>query len=535
LCVVRVCVCLGLCCYSVARVRAVLWMGSMGKLQKIMSRVTSATDEPLSKISEPPPETPSAVEERGYVVTAKLHEGGQGSVFRVVHSSGTTCALKVFSVENRMRDALAECNALRKLDHLNVLQLRDFFRDDVHVYLVFEYCAGGDLYDQLSLRRFSELDVVRIGKQLFSALEYLHACGIAHRDVKPENIGFKEKWALNAAPPEVKLIDFGLAVECKIGKKIPCELSIGTLYYSAPEMLLGSTTEYDPLKADVWSAGVMLYSLLARRFPFEDTTEEGTQEKILHGELNVDFPITVQPHATEVSPVSSTTTNPESVASLNTMSRPDVGHCTPQMKKLLKCLLKKNPDHRPSAQCVHLVLDKLQAQHEKAAAVAATATLETSSSAATASVSSSRPPASSSGSIPTLNGSARVPKTIGSLQKSEKASAASARGGGDSGAASSRSVHEAAAQAGKKDARGGSGSSRAGKERDLFDEIERNSRRPNKDSWRRKSSLASSRGLEALRSSMSFLPARTVSRQGKSKSGSTSDKRGLRKLFAARS
>uniref|UniRef100_A0A7S0ZFU0 Protein kinase domain-containing protein n=1 Tax=Timspurckia oligopyrenoides TaxID=708627 RepID=A0A7S0ZFU0_9RHOD len=282
----------------------------------------------LSKI------TPAAVSSRGYRLEKKLHEGGQGVVFLVSRNSDTF-ALKVFQSDSHLQDALTECNCLSKLRHHHILSMIDYFRDDKNIYVVFEFCAGGDLYDQLRVRRFSEVEVVQIAVQLFSALEYMHGFGIAHRDLKPENLAFTESWSLSKPPPAMKLIDFGLSIECEQSQSVASDPSLGTVFYLAPEII--KNERYDPFKADVWSAGIMMYSLLARRYPFESNTEESTKELILRGELFVDFSIKHDPPST-----------PE--------------QCSPQMKKLLQCLLKKTPEKRPSAQAVHLVLRKLLTQ-----------------------------------------------------------------------------------------------------------------------------------------------------------------------------
>ena len=130
-----------------------------------------------------------------------------------------------------------------------------------------EYYTGGDLFDVLNMGRLDERCAKKITKQLLEAVGYCHEQGIAHLDIKPENIMLSNKWNREAPFPDIKLIDFGLAstfetmTECS--KLKDCETK-GTPEYLAPEV---AQHEYNG-KADIWSIGCVLYAILNGGTPF---------------------------------------------------------------------------------------------------------------------------------------------------------------------------------------------------------------------------------------------------------------------------
>lgn len=143
------------------------------------------------------------------------------------------------------------------------------------IYLVLEYCSGGELFDYLVARkRLSETEVRTIMRDLFHALLYIHSKGFAHRDIKPENILMDDK-------RKIKLIDFGLAANLATNKFKFLETCCGSPAYAAPELLLG--LKYSGPAIDVWSSGVLFYSLLTGRLPFEDENLQILYRKIQSG------------------------------------------------------------------------------------------------------------------------------------------------------------------------------------------------------------------------------------------------------------
>ena len=128
-------------------------------------------------------------------------------------------------------------------------------------YLIMEYVPGGDLFDYISEKSFlPENQACYFFRQLISAMEYLSSLGVTHRDIKPENILLNEDYT------QIKLIDFGLSNYAENGEFL--QSSCGSPCYASPEMLSGKP--YSGLETDIWSAGIVLYSMLVGGLPFDD-------------------------------------------------------------------------------------------------------------------------------------------------------------------------------------------------------------------------------------------------------------------------
>ncbi|CAI7887164.1 unnamed protein product [Closterium sp. NIES-53] len=150
-----------------------------------------------------------------------------------------------------------------------------------HVHILMELCKGGDLFDRIKQRsRYEEKPAAAVLQQLSLVLRACHSLGVMHRDVKPENL-------LLCSPTDdvaVKVTDFGIAATIKSGAKLT--EFIGSHMYMAPEVINKSYSA----EADVWSAGVVLYVLLAGVPPFWASTESGVLDAIISKPLNFSFP-----------------------------------------------------------------------------------------------------------------------------------------------------------------------------------------------------------------------------------------------------
>ena len=197
-----------------------------------------------------------------YKILSFLGEGSYGKVFKAREiSTGRVIAVKKMSIgdsQSKYNKIIKEINLLKSLDHPNIVKYYDFFQEEEYIYLMMEYLEGCTLKQYIkNNENISEDNARTIIKQLLTALSYLHyTCDICHRDVKPENIMFKEKNDIN----HLKLLDFGLSLDSFESKK-HLE-NCGTLVYMAPELLINNIKYTKGV--DVWSVGIILYMLLMK-------------------------------------------------------------------------------------------------------------------------------------------------------------------------------------------------------------------------------------------------------------------------------
>ncbi|KAB2049595.1 hypothetical protein ERO13_A13G168000v2 [Gossypium hirsutum] len=159
--------------------------------------------------------------------------------------------------------------------HSNILQIHDMFDSDDTLHLILDLCQPYTLHDQILQppSHLSEPKAASYMQQLVSGLAHCHRFGIVHRDIKPDNIFFDFRGKL-------KIGDFGSATW--LGEVGTSHGLVGTPYYVAPEIVMGRG--YNE-KVDVWSAGVVLYVMLAGVPPFYGETAEEIFEAVLRGNL----------------------------------------------------------------------------------------------------------------------------------------------------------------------------------------------------------------------------------------------------------
>ncbi|EIW55646.1 Pkinase-domain-containing protein [Trametes versicolor FP-101664 SS1] len=174
-------------------------------------------------------------------------------------------------------------------DHPNIVSIHGAYECDYFIYIVLDFCAGGDLFNPMMERfiyaRNDEL-LKRVFVQVLDAVEYCHGQGIYHRDLKPDNI------LTNAEGTDIKLADFGLSTTAKVSDTFGC----GSANYMSPECI-GEDYDFHPFSpeaADVWSLGIILTNLVAGRNPWEyATTKDKNYLKFLShpGHLRSILPI----------------------------------------------------------------------------------------------------------------------------------------------------------------------------------------------------------------------------------------------------
>lgn len=240
-------------------------LGSMVQMrssQKSEAKSLAITD--LYELSEKPFGRGSY----GEVLNARQKKTGARRAVKTVGKAGLAAYVK--DVSGFVRK---EVEFLRRLDHPNVVRLYEAFEDEETIYIVLEFCDGGDLLERVTVtkERMSEGRAALIMKQTLSAVQHVTTRGIVHRDVKPENFMFaKREPESEPFPPlksPVKLIDFGLSR--KLGVEIGSRLTpkIGTTEYMAPEAFSGRITPGLVDRTDVWSLGVVLHVIFIGHFP----------------------------------------------------------------------------------------------------------------------------------------------------------------------------------------------------------------------------------------------------------------------------
>lgn len=160
-----------------------------------------------------------------------------------------------------------ETKILKFCSHPNIVSMLDSFESLDNIYIVMEYMKEGDLLSFLRNSRvaLTECMVSNIVFQVASSINYLHQCGIIHRDLKLENILIKTYTDKSFL---IKIGDFGLSAVTSPSQD--AAERHGTLHYLAPEIL--ELKSYD-CSVDIWSLGVITYTLISGAFPFDDIDE----------------------------------------------------------------------------------------------------------------------------------------------------------------------------------------------------------------------------------------------------------------------
>ena len=222
-----------------------------------------------------------------YLLNEEIGSGGFAKVVLGTHiPTGEKVAIKIMDKKQILSDelnkerVLSEISILKIVRHNNIIKLYEMMETPQKIYLVMEYCDGGELFDYIvSKQHLSEKQACVFFQEIIDALTYLHSQNIVHRDVKPENI-LLESFGKTMT---CKLIDFGISRTYTLDKLIstPC----GTASYAPPEMHRGE--EYYGLLSDVWSAGVLLYAMVFGYLPFCEEDEDTNIDNIIKGNYEI--------------------------------------------------------------------------------------------------------------------------------------------------------------------------------------------------------------------------------------------------------
>uniref|UniRef100_A0A8C5E7V5 non-specific serine/threonine protein kinase n=1 Tax=Gouania willdenowi TaxID=441366 RepID=A0A8C5E7V5_GOUWI len=177
------------------------------------------------------------------------------------------------------RELFREVRIMKGLNHPNIVQLFEVIETDKTLYLIMEYASGGEVFDYLvSHGRMKEVEARAKFRQIVSAVHYCHTKNIVHRDLKAENL-------LLDADANIKIADFGFSNEFTLGNKL--DTFCGSPPYAAPELFQGK--KYDGPEVDVWSLGVILYTLVSGSLPFDGQNLKELRERVLRGKYRVPF------------------------------------------------------------------------------------------------------------------------------------------------------------------------------------------------------------------------------------------------------
>ncbi|XP_016928375.3 MAP/microtubule affinity-regulating kinase 3 isoform X16 [Drosophila suzukii] len=172
-----------------------------------------------------------------------------------------------------------EVRIMKMLDHPNIVKLFQVIETEKTLYLIMEYASGGEVFDYLVLHgRMKEKEARVKFRQIVSAVQYCHQKRIIHRDLKAENL-------LLDSELNIKIADFGFSNEFTPGSKL--DTFCGSPPYAAPELFQGK--KYDGPEVDVWSLGVILYTLVSGSLPFDGSTLRELRERVLRGKYRIPF------------------------------------------------------------------------------------------------------------------------------------------------------------------------------------------------------------------------------------------------------
>ena len=224
---------------------------------------------------------------KDYIIEKRLGTGTYAAVYKARSKTSNQfvaikCIKKSSLNKSSTENLLREIQILKQIKHEFIVEFKDFQWDENYINIIMEYCQGGDLSTFIkSKRTIPEKYVRRFVQQIACALKHLHLKGIAHMDLKPQNI-----LLTSVNNPSLKLADFGFA---QFMKEESYSRSLrGSPLYMAPEILKNKF--YDS-KVDLWSVGVILHEVIFGYAPFISNSLNELEEKIMD-----DTPIQIPNH-----------------------------------------------------------------------------------------------------------------------------------------------------------------------------------------------------------------------------------------------
>ena len=215
-----------------------------------------------------------------YRIISPLGIGGFSAVY-LAHDpvKNQAVAMKVLRHDEGMDTSrnieciVNEANVLSKIAHPSIPKVYDAGKDESgKPWVAMEFIKGDSLYQMLATDQLSMVEVLRLLVKTADAVHEIHKCGFAHRDIKPDNI-------IIGLDGEPRIVDYGLALHENLQKDKAGERA-GTTAFMSPEQVLGQSEMLDG-RTDIWSLGVILYLVVAKRLPFQGECKEDIRENIL--------------------------------------------------------------------------------------------------------------------------------------------------------------------------------------------------------------------------------------------------------------
>ncbi|KAM9301549.1 serine/threonine-protein kinase MARK2 isoform 3-T3 [Gastrophryne carolinensis] len=234
------------------------------------------------------PSIPTSADEQPHIGNYRLLKTiGKGNFAKVKLArhvlTGKEVAVKIIDKtqlnSSSLQKLFREVRIMKVLNHPNIVKLFEVIETEKTLYLVMEYASGGEVFDYLVAHgRMKEKEARAKFRQIVSAVQYCHQKLIVHRDLKAENL-------LLDADMNIKIADFGFSNEFTFGNKL--DTFCGSPPYAAPELFQGK--KYDGPEVDVWSLGVILYTLVSGSLPFDGQNLKELRERVLRGKYRIPF------------------------------------------------------------------------------------------------------------------------------------------------------------------------------------------------------------------------------------------------------
>lgn len=240
-----------------------------------------------------------------------LGQGAYATVHKAIHRpTKEIVAIKTYERvrlvdQQRKKGVQREIRIQSRMAHPNVVRLMETIETQKQIHLVMEYVKGVPVYTLMKQRpdrRFSESEARALFSQLLQGLSYCHHLNVCHRDIKLENL-------LITPQNVLKIIDFGFATCFSLDKKV--KMFCGTPNYMSPEIL--SHREFSGPPADIWAAGVVLYTMVSGVLPFKGNTDRELYQRVQRGQYALP------------------------------------SHVSPQCKSVMMSIFTLDPDKRPTA------------------------------------------------------------------------------------------------------------------------------------------------------------------------------------------